>query len=71
MNIVPKRQDLLKVAAAGPLAGFSLGLALLLLGFFLPPADGIGVIVDASVFHESLLVGGLGEDNIVMHASVY
>lgn len=61
MNIVPKRQDLLKVAAAGPLAGFSLGLALLLLGFFLPPADGIGVIVDASVFHESLLVGGLAK----------
>lgn len=67
MNIVPKRQDLLKVAAAGPLAGFSLGLGLLLVGFFLPPADGIGVIVDASVFHESLLVGGLGKYNFVMH----
>lgn len=61
MNIVPKREDLLKVAAAGPLAGFSLGLVLLLVGFFLPPADGIGVIVDASVFHESLLVGGLAK----------
>ncbi|XP_017243126.1 probable zinc metalloprotease EGY2, chloroplastic isoform X1 [Daucus carota subsp. sativus] len=61
MNIVPKRQDLLKVAAAGPLAGFSLGLVLLLAGFYLPPADGIGVIVDASVFHESLLVGGIAK----------
>ncbi|KAL8093610.1 putative zinc metalloprotease EGY2, chloroplastic [Apium graveolens] len=61
MNIVPKRQDLLKVAAAGPLAGFSLGLGLLLVGFFLPPSDGIGVIVDASVFHESLFVGGLAK----------
>lgn len=68
MNIVPKRQDLLKVAAAGPLVGFSLGLVLLLAGFYLPPADGIGVIVDASVFHESLLVGGIGKYSIVMHA---
>lgn len=60
LNIVPKREDLLKIAAAGPLAGFSLGFVLLLLGFYLPPADGIGVIVDASVFHESLLAGGIG-----------
>ncbi|KAH0995605.1 hypothetical protein GBA52_019469 [Prunus armeniaca] len=55
MNIVPKREDLLKVAAAGPLAGFSLGFVLLLLGFFLPPSDGIGVVVDASVFYECFL----------------
>lgn len=61
LNIVPKREDLLKVAAAGPLAGFSLGIVLLLLGFILPPADGLGVIVDASVFHESLLAGGIGK----------
>ncbi|XP_059666416.1 probable zinc metalloprotease EGY2, chloroplastic isoform X2 [Cornus florida] len=60
-NIVAKREDLLKVAAAGPLAGFSLGLVLLLLGFFLPPSDGIGVVVDASVFHESLLAGGIAK----------
>ena len=55
------REDLLKVAAAGPLAGFSLGFLLLLLGFFIPPSDGIGVIVDASVFHESFLAGGIGK----------
>lgn len=61
VNIVPKREDLLKVAAAGPLAGFSLGLVLLLLGFVLPPSDGVGTIVDASVFHESLLVGGIAK----------
>nr|KAJ0190327.1 hypothetical protein LSAT_V11C800394520 [Lactuca sativa] len=61
LNIVPKREDLLKIGAAGPLAGFSLGLLLLLFGFFLPPADGIGVIVDASVFHESLLAGGIAK----------
>ncbi|KAH7853916.1 hypothetical protein Vadar_008036 [Vaccinium darrowii] len=61
LNIVPKREDLLKIAAAGPLAGFSLGLILLLLGFVLPPSDGLGVVVDASVFHESLLVGGLAK----------
>lgn len=61
LNIVPKREDLLKVAAAGPLAGFSLGLFLLLMGFILPPSDGLGIVVDASVFHESLLAGGIGE----------
>lgn len=61
LNIVPKREDLLKLAAAGPLAGFSLGFILLLLGFFLPPADGLGVVIDPSVFHESLLAGGIGE----------
>ncbi|CAI0443603.1 unnamed protein product [Linum tenue] len=60
-NIVSKRQDLLKVAAAGPLAGFSLGFVLLLLGFFLPPSDGIGTIVDPTVFHESFLVGSLAK----------
>ncbi|PIN24904.1 hypothetical protein CDL12_02369 [Handroanthus impetiginosus] len=61
LNIVPRREDLLKVAAAGPLAGFSLGLVLLLLGFVLPPADELGVVVDPSVFHESLLVGGIAK----------
>ncbi|XVE99727.1 hypothetical protein REPUB_Repub03eG0225700 [Reevesia pubescens] len=60
-NIVPKREDLLKVAAAGPLAGFSLGFLLFLLGFILPPSDGIGVVVDASVFHESFLAGGVAK----------
>ncbi|CAN1783816.1 Probable zinc metalloprotease EGY2, chloroplastic [Linum perenne] len=60
-NIVGKREDLLKVAAAGPLAGFSVGLVLLLLGFFLPPSDGIGIIVDPTVFHESFLTGGIAK----------
>ncbi|CAK7325839.1 unnamed protein product [Dovyalis caffra] len=60
-SIVPKREVLLKVAAAGPLAGFSLGLVLFLLGFVLPPSDGIGLVVDASVFHESFLVGGIAK----------
>ncbi|XP_019241369.1 PREDICTED: probable zinc metalloprotease EGY2, chloroplastic isoform X5 [Nicotiana attenuata] len=61
VNIVPKREDLLKVAAAGPLAGFSVGLILLLSGFILPPTDGIGIIVDPSVFHESFLAGGIAK----------
>lgn len=65
INIVPKREDLLKVATAGPLAGFSFGLVLLLLGFLLPPTDGIGVVVDASVFHESFLAGGIGKHFIL------
>lgn len=60
-SIVKKREDLLKVAVAGPAAGFSLGLILLLLGFILPPSDGLGIVVDSSVFHESLLVGGVGK----------
>ncbi|XP_047174237.1 probable zinc metalloprotease EGY2, chloroplastic isoform X1 [Vigna umbellata] len=60
-NIVPNREDLLKVAAAGPLAGYSLGLLLLFLGFVLPPSDGLGVVVDASVFHESFLAGGIAK----------
>ena len=67
LNIVPKREDLLKVAAAGPLAGFSLGLVLLLLGFVLPPSDGFGIVVDASVFHESLLAGGIGKHFILRY----
>lgn len=61
VNIVPKREDLLKIAAAGPLAGYSLGLILFLLGFILPPSDGLGIVVDAGVFHESFLVGGIGK----------
>ncbi|GLT92984.1 hypothetical protein SLE2022_107930 [Rubroshorea leprosula] len=60
-NIVSKREDLLKVAAAGPLAGFSLGFVLFLLGFILSPSDGIGVVVDGSVFHESFLAGGIAK----------
>ncbi|XP_025014489.2 probable zinc metalloprotease EGY2, chloroplastic isoform X1 [Ricinus communis] len=61
VNIVPKREDLLKVAAAGPLAGFALGFVLFLVGFVLPPSDGIGLVVDASVFHESFLAGGIAK----------
>lgn len=60
-SIVANREDLLKLAAAGPLAGFSIGLVLLLLGFLLPPSDGIGIVVDPAVFHESFLAGGIGK----------
>lgn len=42
VSIVSNREDLLKLAAAGPLAGFGSGLILLLLGFIVPPSDGIG-----------------------------
>ncbi|KAJ8647474.1 hypothetical protein MRB53_000497 [Persea americana] len=61
VNIVPNREDLLKVAAAGPLAGFAVGIVLLLLGFILPPSDGIGIVVDAGIFHESFLVAGIAK----------
>ncbi|CAN6471335.1 unnamed protein product [Victoria cruziana] len=61
LSIIRNREDLLKLAASGPLAGFSLGLIFLLLGFILPPADGLGIVVDPSVFHESLLVGGVAK----------
>ncbi|KZV51643.1 hypothetical protein F511_20560 [Dorcoceras hygrometricum] len=60
-NIVQKREDLLKFSIAGPLAGFSFGFVLLLLGFLLPPPDELGLLVDGSVFHESLLVGALAK----------
>ncbi|CAI8586285.1 unnamed protein product [Vicia faba] len=60
-SIVSNREDLLKIAAAGPIAGFTLGLVLLLIGFVIPPSDGIGVVVDASVFHESFLAGGIAK----------
>lgn len=70
-NIVPNREDLLKVAAAGPLAGFSLGFVLFLLGFILPPSDGIGVVVDASVFHESFLAGGVGKELLLFRPFIY
>ncbi|XP_058109189.1 probable zinc metalloprotease EGY2, chloroplastic [Magnolia sinica] len=61
VSIVSSREDLLKIAVAGPLAGFSAGIILLLLGFILPPSDGIGIIVDAAVFHESFLTGGIAK----------
>ncbi|KAM0062290.1 putative metalloprotease EGY1 [Helianthus debilis subsp. tardiflorus] len=61
LSIVPDREVLLKIAAAGPFVGFSLGLVLLILGFYLPSTDGLGIVVDASVFHKSFLVGGLAK----------
>ncbi|XP_078177617.1 ethylene-dependent gravitropism-deficient and yellow-green-like 2 isoform X4 [Carex rostrata] len=61
ISIVQNRQDLVRLAAAGPIAGFSLGLVLLLLGFFLPPSDGLGIVIDPSVFHESFLAGGIAK----------
>lgn len=60
-NVLTSRKDLLQFAAAGPLAGFSLSFFILLAGFILPPSDGQGVIIDASVFHESFLVGGIAK----------
>ncbi|XP_078445209.1 ethylene-dependent gravitropism-deficient and yellow-green-like 2 [Wolffia australiana] len=61
LNIVPNREKLLNLAAAGPLAGFSLGMLLLLAGFILPPSDGLGIIIDPDILHESFLVGGLAK----------
>ncbi|CAK8538292.1 unnamed protein product [Lathyrus sativus] len=60
-SIVSNREDLLKIAAAGPIAGFTVGLVLLLVGFIIPPSDGIGVVIDSSVFHESFLAGGIAK----------
>ncbi|CAM0878595.1 unnamed protein product [Alopecurus aequalis] len=61
VSIIRNRGDLLKVAAAGPIAGYTLGFALLLLGFTLPPSDGLGIIIDPAVFHQSFLLGGLAK----------
>lgn len=61
VSIVSNRQDLLKLAVAGPMAGFLLGFTLFLLGFILPPNDGIGIVIDSAIFHESFLAGGVGK----------
>ena len=42
------------------MAGYALGLLLFLSGFIVPPSDGLGIVVDSSVFHESFLAGGIG-----------
>jgi len=52
------------------LAGFSFGFVLLLLGFILPPSDGLGLVIDPTVFHESFLVGGLGRHPIIIQKLV-
>ncbi|KAJ1691395.1 hypothetical protein LUZ63_015550 [Rhynchospora breviuscula] len=61
VSIVQNRQDLLQLVAAGPFAGFSAGLVLLLLGFLVPPIGGLSITVDPTVFHESFLVGGIAK----------
>ncbi|CAM6098872.1 unnamed protein product [Calypogeia fissa] len=60
-NILQSRKDLLKLAAAGPVAGAAVGLTIVLIGLLLPPAEGQGLAVNASAFHESFLVGGLAK----------
>jgi len=49
------------VAVTGPIAGAALGLTLVLLGLLLSPSEGQGIVVNASIFHDSFLVGGLGK----------
>ncbi|PKA50442.1 hypothetical protein AXF42_Ash021061 [Apostasia shenzhenica] len=61
LSIVNNREALLKLFAAGPLAGFLMGLALLLLSLILPPGDGVGIIIDPAVLHESFLVGSIAK----------
>jgi hypothetical protein len=60
-SIVTNRQELLQVAVTGPIAGAALGLTLVLLGLLLSPSEGQGIVVNASIFHDSFLVGGLGK----------
>lgn len=61
LSTLPKRQDLLKIAAAGPLIGTGSALLLLLIGLALPPSEGQGIIVNGTAFHDSLLVGTLAK----------
>lgn len=49
------------MAVTGPIAGAALGLTLVLLGLLLSPSEGQGIVVNASIFHDSFLVGGLGK----------
>ncbi|BBN01028.1 zinc metalloprotease EGY, chloroplastic [Marchantia polymorpha subsp. ruderalis] len=60
-NIIRNRSGLLRLAAAGPLAGAFFGLTIILIGLLLPPGEGQGIVVDAGAFHDSLLVGGLAK----------
>lgn len=60
-SILSKRQDLLEIAAAGPLAGAALALVILLVGLIFPPMDGQGIIVNANAFHDSFIVGALAK----------
>ncbi|KAH8970704.1 hypothetical protein BDL97_02G103200 [Sphagnum fallax] len=60
-SIVTNRQELLQVAVTGPIAGAALGLTLVLLGLLLSPSEGQGIVVNASIFHDSFLVGGLAK----------
>ena len=61
MNTLTTRQDLLKIAAAGPLAGTFMALSLIVIGFLLPPNEGQGILVNGTAFHDSFLVGSLGK----------
>ncbi|CAM6007791.1 unnamed protein product [Sphagnum balticum] len=60
-SIVTNRQELLQVAVTGPIAGAALGLTLVLLGLLLSPSEGQGIVVNASIFHDSFLIGGLAK----------
>ncbi|KAJ7544355.1 hypothetical protein O6H91_09G075000 [Diphasiastrum complanatum] len=60
-NVLRKRQDLIQFSAAGPLCGALLGLTLVLVGLILPPGENQGISINASAFHDSLLVGGLAK----------
>eukprot|EP00252_Welwitschia_mirabilis_P018272 TRINITY_DN405_c0_g1_i2.p1 TRINITY_DN405_c0_g1~~TRINITY_DN405_c0_g1_i2.p1 ORF type:complete len:393 (-),score=73.81 TRINITY_DN405_c0_g1_i2:99-1277(-) len=60
-NILSNRKALLQLAAGGPLAGCALAIVILLAGFILPPNDGVGIVVDASIFHDSFLVGAIAK----------
>lgn len=70
-DILPTRSVLIEIAAAGPALGAVVGLGLLLAGFALPPPDGVATVVDASVFHDSFLAGGLGEARNIVHQSSF
>ncbi|MCO5555640.1 hypothetical protein L7F22_009185 [Adiantum nelumboides] len=61
ISTLPNRQDLLKIAAAGPLIGSGVAVLLLLIGFAFAPSEGQGIVVNAAAFHDSLLVGTLGK----------
>eukprot|EP00270_Netrium_digitus_P010458 TRINITY_DN3247_c0_g1_i5.p1 TRINITY_DN3247_c0_g1~~TRINITY_DN3247_c0_g1_i5.p1 ORF type:complete len:543 (+),score=145.07 TRINITY_DN3247_c0_g1_i5:92-1720(+) len=75
-NVVQNRDDLIKVAAAGPLVGGAAALLLVLGALLLTAAAGTegGIPIQSTVFHDSLLVGGLAKlilgDRLVENAVV-
>ncbi|XP_002971707.2 probable zinc metalloprotease EGY2, chloroplastic isoform X1 [Selaginella moellendorffii] len=60
-SVLKNRSELAEIAASGPLTGAVLALAIIVVGLLLTPEKGDGLLVSSSIFHDSLLVGGIAK----------